>query len=307
MRIGKSTDKYIRKQNRRVGIGEIAQKAGVSRTTVSNVLNGKKDKMSKETWRRIEKIIKEENYIPDINAKHLVSEKSDILGVFIRPVCDEFQRDFCLSRVLRIVEETVAEKNYFTFLHFTNDRDEIIQLSVMWKMRGILTIGYDRQTNQIIEEETQIPLQGMNVEGLYEESNYSKVKGKCEEGCVEGEFYLGKGIRKLHYFTDIEQGKLSDRWDGIVQSYCKKGVYKMGRKCSWISKDYTKRKNFYKEKLASLAFHNDLLIFENDFLAREALIYLDAMQIRVPEDVRVTGFDDGRYAMYTITNFLKRL
>ena len=62
---------------------EIAQKAGVSMMTVSNVVNGKTEKVSKETLGRIQALIKECNYVPNLNARTLVKSTSQTIVVFV--------------------------------------------------------------------------------------------------------------------------------------------------------------------------------------------------------------------------------
>ena len=61
----------------------IAQKAGVSTATVSNVINGNYHKVSRETIERVQKIIEETNYKPNATARSLVSKKSNIIGVVL--------------------------------------------------------------------------------------------------------------------------------------------------------------------------------------------------------------------------------
>ena len=61
----------------------IAKMAGVSTVTVSNVMNGKYNKASKETIERVLKIIEETNYRPSATARSLIMKRSRIIGVVI--------------------------------------------------------------------------------------------------------------------------------------------------------------------------------------------------------------------------------
>ena len=49
----------------------IAQKAGVSTATVSNVINGNFHKVSQETVHKVQKIIAENNYVPNDTSRSL--------------------------------------------------------------------------------------------------------------------------------------------------------------------------------------------------------------------------------------------
>ena len=56
-------------ERKKLTIKDIALKANTSKTTVSFYLNEKFDKMSHDTRKRIEKVIEETNYTPNIMAK----------------------------------------------------------------------------------------------------------------------------------------------------------------------------------------------------------------------------------------------
>ena len=64
-------------------IREIAQEAGVSPMTVSNVINQVKGKVSPETERRIREIMEKHQYVPSMAARSLISKSSHIIGILL--------------------------------------------------------------------------------------------------------------------------------------------------------------------------------------------------------------------------------
>ena len=62
---------------------DIAEKAGVSMMTVSNVINKKTNRVSPQTAARINAIIKESGYVPNLSARSLTNRKTNIIGVII--------------------------------------------------------------------------------------------------------------------------------------------------------------------------------------------------------------------------------
>lgn len=54
----------------RVRIADIAEKLGVSTTTVSNVIHGKTKKISDETVKRVQALLEEKKYIPNMAGIH---------------------------------------------------------------------------------------------------------------------------------------------------------------------------------------------------------------------------------------------
>ena len=69
-----------------VTIYDVAQKAGVSHTAVSSVINGKRDQVGSETWQRIVDTIDELGYKPSRVARQLATGRFNTIGIcFERP------------------------------------------------------------------------------------------------------------------------------------------------------------------------------------------------------------------------------
>ena len=64
-----------------IRLQDIADMAGVSRTTVSNVINGNTKRVSQSTIDRITAILKEQNYVPHMGSVMLSGHGSRIIGV----------------------------------------------------------------------------------------------------------------------------------------------------------------------------------------------------------------------------------
>jgi LacI family transcriptional regulator len=68
-------------------IYDVARLAGVSRSTVSRVLNGKNE-VDPKTAELVMEAIRELNYHPNASARALVRQKSDMIGVMLSDVTD---------------------------------------------------------------------------------------------------------------------------------------------------------------------------------------------------------------------------
>ena len=73
-----------------VGIGSVAKMAGVSVTTVSNLLNGRAERMSPETRQRVMQAIEALGYSPNTSARQLKTGKSETLGLIVPSVANPF-------------------------------------------------------------------------------------------------------------------------------------------------------------------------------------------------------------------------
>ena len=88
---------------KKLTINEIAERAGVSKTTVSFYLNGKINKMSEETKQRIQHIIDETGYEPSAAARAMKAKSSGVVGVILADTSE----GYC-ARALKGIEEAAV-------------------------------------------------------------------------------------------------------------------------------------------------------------------------------------------------------
>ena len=68
---------------RKVTIRDLAEAAGVSVTTVSQILNGKGERFSIETRQRVHQLQEDLGYVPDFNARNLIMKSAQTIGVLV--------------------------------------------------------------------------------------------------------------------------------------------------------------------------------------------------------------------------------
>ena len=106
---------------KKLTINEIAEKAGVSKTTVSFYLNGKANKMSEETQQRIQQIIDETGYEP----RAMKAKSSGLIGVILKDAADPY-----CARALKGMGEAAGETEYQILIGssgytFKNEREHV--------------------------------------------------------------------------------------------------------------------------------------------------------------------------------------
>src|SRR3954451_6585372 len=77
------------KVERRITINDVAEKAGVSRQTISRVLNNKGD-VNEETRKRVLRIIEELGFQPSIQARSMVTRKTNTIALLIPDITNPF-------------------------------------------------------------------------------------------------------------------------------------------------------------------------------------------------------------------------
>ena len=127
-----------------VTIDDIALQAGVSNTTVSNVINGRVGRVSQATIRKINAIIAETGYVPNMSARALASNTSKVVAVIshLDPqksgniMADPFFEIFIGS-----VEEVLRANGYYLMLRTVSCADELLAFSRNWNVEGIFLSG----------------------------------------------------------------------------------------------------------------------------------------------------------------------
>ena len=101
-------------------IGDVAKLAGVSRSTVSLVCNNK-GYVSDETRKKIEKAMKELNYIPSELGRNLKMQKSGIVGIIVPDIAHPFQY------VIKYAEKELYSRGYKALVCGTAGREDVVR------------------------------------------------------------------------------------------------------------------------------------------------------------------------------------
>ena len=96
----------------RATLMEIAKAASVSATTVSNVVNGRLHLMSDETRRRIEKIIQQENYRPNEEARNLRLSQRRTIGLIVVGDSPTFLADPMITNIVAGMSNYLGVNGY---------------------------------------------------------------------------------------------------------------------------------------------------------------------------------------------------
>ena len=120
-------------------IKDVAERSGVSVSTVSRVLNDHPD-VSDAVRTRVLEAVRELHYVPNNSARDLVRPQSDAIGLVVRGVGNPF-----FSAVIRAVEEAVSRAGYTMVLHQINTEDNELlaaaSLARAKKLRGLILLG----------------------------------------------------------------------------------------------------------------------------------------------------------------------
>ena len=127
-----------------VTLKDIAAEAGVSITTVSNVVHNRKSRVSPERVAKIWEIIKREHYVPSMSARSLAKDHSSIIGVITHLTpqnTGSTMSDPFLSAFVDSIEKRTREEGYYLMVRSVEDAEELDALSRSWRLSGLILTG----------------------------------------------------------------------------------------------------------------------------------------------------------------------
>lgn len=109
----------------KVNIKDVAAKADVSIATVSRFLNGKTERMSKETALRVQNAIQELDYVPNDAARQMITRKSKLIAVIVADIDDYFA-----TEMFKGISSILDAKGYTAVL-FDSDSNKARELELI--------------------------------------------------------------------------------------------------------------------------------------------------------------------------------
>ncbi|MGL5544269.1 MAG: LacI family DNA-binding transcriptional regulator [Cetobacterium sp.] len=274
-----------------INIIEVAKLAGVSTATVSRVFN-KNGSVKESTKNKIEKIIRETGYQPNILARELANKKTNIIGIIAHSISGD-----AVPNSINAINSYFGERGYVTMLATTNanhDRErEYIDLFRKKKVEGIILF-----TNRLVEEvELSIKNSQIPFTVLFQESKVcdSVVLSDEEFGFEITQKVLEKNHINLSFIGGPENSVNSTkRKNGFLNALAKKSIEPKGIYYGdfTIESSYNLCKKIIGEKNLPTAF-----VVANDGMAIGIINCLIDSGIKVPEDISVVGMDNTQLAM----------
>lgn len=149
-----------------VTLKDIAERVGVSITTVSRVLNGK-GSISQETKDKVFQVMRELNYYPNEMARSLVNKNSHIIGLIVPYIDHPF-----FSALTAAIEEASSHAGYKLFLCISggNQERELEQFAALQanNVAGVLVCTRDSHNMDELLNRRNIPLVSIerSIEGV---------------------------------------------------------------------------------------------------------------------------------------------
>ncbi len=288
--------KHSRSPN--ANIHDVARRARVSIATVSRVVNGISTvhpDLAKRVWKAIEEV----GYVPNTQARALVSGRSRILGLIVseitNPFFPELVQEFENLAVAQGYEVMIGSTNYDTAR-----TEALIRRMLQRNVDGaaVMTFGIEEaQVQKLVNHE--FPL--VFADAGPDLPNVRVLKVNYGEGIREAVQHLAAlGHRRIAFISGpLRMRTALTRRDAFRKSIAELGLTVPGG--SIVEGDHSlEGGKAAMEKLLAQAELPTAVICSNDMTAIGVLHALDETTHRVPADISVVGFDDIHLAQFML-------
>ena len=286
-----------------ITIKGIAELAGVSPTTVSNVINGRDKKMSPETLEKVRAVLAETNYVSNMAGRLLANHGSRIIGLIMlnarRDEKNAIQDPF-LSEIIGALEYEIRTAGYFMMLYTAASVEESLRMADAWKVEGLIVLGSNAKDSQKFMRTKKIPLVFIDSYPYDDGLPYVTVGlDDYHGGYIMAQYLAGLGHTRIAFLADakVPEGVDYERLEG-----CKAALAE--HRIPFHDSDFIHIDSHYKKRHETLCAFVTIrlstytaLFFASDFYAVDSINLFEDKGIRIPQDISVCGFDDNIYAI----------
>lgn len=279
-----------------MNLEELAQLAGVSRSTVSRVING--DRWVSDAARaRVEEVIRQHDFHPNSSARGLASRKTRIIGLLIPNQTSTIFGDPFFAHLIQGVAEACNEADHNLMLLMNTSADptagnRLYRRAIQGRhLDGIIIASNlvdDPIVAQLQADAFPFVLVGRHP---HREVNFVDVDNRSAARDAVAHL-LDHGYRRVAVITGPANmiGAI-DRYAGYVTALSEAGI--MPEPDLAVHTDFTRRGGYraMQSLLDRASGPPDAVFATSDTMASGALQALRDAGRRVPEDVAVIGFD----------------
>lgn len=275
---------------------QLAEHLGLNPATVSVVLNDVPGRSIPQATRdRIKAAAKAMNYQPNLLARSLRSRRTLTIGILVPELGDGYH-----TQVMSGIGDQLIKAGYFYFTahhrHKRNLVEEYTRMLIGRGAQGIIAI------DTLLEHPIGIPVVAVaghrHIEGV---TNVLLDHARAAELTLHHLYSLGH--RKIAFMRGQPFSSDSDeRWKSLMSVAQRMGIEIKPDLVVSLERDLTSPELGYPvvQQLMAAKQPFTAIVAFNDISAIGAIRALQDMNLRVPEDVSVIGFDDIKAAAFTL-------
>ncbi len=280
---------------KRATIRDVAEKAGVSKSTVSHVINGTRF-VEEETKQRVLHVIEELGYRPSVVARSLTTNRTKTIGIIVSDTSNHF-----FGELIRGIENILSAQDYSLLVCNTDEtlerEEHYLNLLLAQQVDGIIAAATSQYWKALeLVEMKHLPLvfvdrafEGMdshyfvgvnNYTGAYLGTQHLIRCGHQTIGALAGFQRLSSMRERLAGFRQaLQDHHLPVHEEWIVSSTL---TPESGRESA--------------TRILSQPDRPEALFISNNFLSLGTLLALNDLGLNCPRDVGLVSFDDHPWA-----------
>lgn len=277
-----------------MNLDAVAQRAGVSTSTVSRVLNNL-EIVKTSTRSRVLKAAEDLNYHPNLHARSLARGKSRILGIIVSNMENPFFLD-----IYRTLESDAHARGLEVVVANTDYRSEQLVASVQL-MIGLRAAGLAVIVSEMEEHLIQTVANSRIPAAFYDvgtpEKNITNIRVDYRKGIKKTVSYLNSlGHRRMAFIGHHSTlGPISERRKTFLESVHR---YSSAEAKIFAGPDGLEGGRQAARELLESGFRPTAILCVNDFMAVGVMRELREEGLQIPRDVSVTGFDNIKLAEF---------
>lgn len=280
-----------------VRIKDVAEAVGVSTATVSNVINGKEQRVSKEVREKIQTALDEMGYVRNRSAMMLAQTNSNMIGVVIpcKTGVKITLEDPYYSALLGNLEYEIRAHHCFMYLIAQQSEEEIIRQAIAWNLEGLIVCNMVGDELARLCEKYRRGIVSIDSY-LNRSARFINIATDDFGGAYEmGKYLIRRGHTRIAMLADNDATVDHHRWMGLQQAMKEAGLAITEKDHFLFSSSESVRELQFAQFLPEWKNYTALFV-ASDYYALEVSSFLQSRGIRVPEDISITGFDDLIYA-----------
>jgi LacI family transcriptional regulator len=278
---------------KKLTLEEVAKLAGVSRATVSRVVNNP-ERVSLKYRERVLKVIKETGYQPNQAARILASQRSNIIGLIISSRADLIFTDPYFAVLITGISRACNAHNYtlalFVF-HTQEEQEQVYQRALGTGLLDGLIVTADKITDPLIPQIAAREIPAVYVGRPFDKTNTSFVNVDNVAGAYMAASHLVRlGYQRIATITGPMSSTTSiDRHEGYIKALTERAHAVEDDLI--VCGDFT-RDSGYTAMRQLLPHKPDAVFVATDTMALGAIQAIHEANLTIPGDIAIVGFDD---------------
>jgi len=266
---------------------DVAERAGVTVTTVSRMLNNR-GYVSEKTKNKIRQAMKELNYRPNEFARALSLQRSNFIGLIVPSA-----RNMFFSKVIDSVERQVSQHGYKLLLCTSNlepkKEFEYFDMLSANKVAGVIIASHTQNLDKKINFDAPV----ISIDRIISPKIPSICSDNYQGGVLAAEHLISKGCKKLAHISGSIHLNMdaNKRYYGFRDICDKNGIPHIlidAKEEQFLSMNYDSIIN------TLLDNHPDVdgIFTSNDIIAAQVITICSRRGIKIPDQIKVVGYDD---------------